>query len=163
MSSSKEKEKEQKRNPGGGVCVFGYGALYHEKLRSIVGDVKVICGALLSKHKMAWGGKSKMFSGSSIASAIPSKDGDDDLLGIVYKLNLEQLRALDVFMECYAGGLTRRVTTVVNSGHKEYPVYMYVLQESSLDRDNATVLPVYRECHKALVREACVLYRKQNN
>ena len=104
-----------------------------------------------------------MFCGSSIASAIPSRDGDD-LLGIVYKLNIEQLRALDIFMECYVGGLTRRVTNTVNDGRKEYAVNMYVLQSSSLDDGKRpTVLPVYRECHKTLVREACVLYRKQNN
>lgn len=155
MPSYSTKKKDE-------VFVFDYGALCSDKLTSIVGDVTVLRGALLSGHKLVFAGKSKMFWDSSVASAVSNKKESEealDLLGLVYKIKDVQLELLDLFMECHLG-LMRRVETTVSDGHDTYHVYMYVLQDPT--SPTRPVHPMYEELHKTLVREAYELYRKRN-
>lgn len=141
------------------VLLFEYGSLCYEKITSVVGDVACVKGAILPRHEIRFGGRSKMYGGSGVATAVPSTKRDKDILGVVYKLTEAQLELLDLYFECHLG-LMKRVRKVVDDGKRTSSVYVYVLQDDNPRPTSVT--DTYKELHKALVREGFELFRKQN-
>ena len=138
------------------VDVFLYGALTTEKLGSIVGDVTMICGAILKNHKIKFCGSHKVFQGSSVATVSPH-DGTD-VLGIVYKMTERQMDVLDLFMGQKTGFCKKKIVHVFD-GRANRTVTMFVSCEEVEEqvRPNAA----YHKLHESLVREAYALYRTQ--
>lgn len=153
---SEEEEQQPRRNH---VLVFDYGALYHEKLTHLVGDVEVFRGGILPQHRLSFAGTSRMFQGSSVATVTPNKEYD--VLGIIYKLNLRQVELLDLFFECSLGLSIRRKAVVRDGKKKEHDVHMYVVATPNASRDKdgrVQPSPAYADHHKTLVIEAFWLY-----
>ena len=138
------------------VLLFEYGALTHEKLTTLLGDVDVVCGAILHNHGLTFSGKSRFFQGSSVATVSPKKGLD--VLGVVYKLHEKQMDLLDLIYES-SMGLMARVKADVHDGSMARTVDMYVLQSPSPSSREPS--PAYEEQHTALVKEAYHLYRNQ--
>lgn len=138
--------------------LFEYGALSHDKLTSIIGDVEVVCGAIFPHHQIVFAGSSRMFGGSSVATAV-RRDGYN-VMGVVYKIQETQLELLDLFMECNLG-LRKRTQAVVDDGRGSQEVEMYVLQPQAMSH-KARPSVLYSELHMKLAREGYDLYRKPN-
>ena len=145
------------RNRTDEFWVFDYGSLSYEKLTSIVGDVEVVCGAILPRSRIVFAGSSKMFGGSTVATVV-LQDGYE-VMGVVYKIKEMQLELLDLFMGSSLG-LTKRVKSVVHDGRANHGVYMYVLHAHAMS-PKGRPSPAYAELHMKLVREGYELYRKQ--
>jgi gamma-glutamylcyclotransferase (GGCT)/AIG2-like uncharacterized protein YtfP len=140
--------------------IFLYGALTREKLGSIVGDVTVMCGAILKNHRITFSGSHKVFQGSSVATVSPH-DGTD-VLGIVYALSERQMDLLDLFMGEKTGLCKKRVVHVFD-GSKTRTVTMFVScrEEGQTGGDQPRPTSAYQKLHQTLVREAYALYRTQ--
>lgn len=139
------------------ILLFEYGSLCHDKIIGIVGDVDGSRGAILPRHEIRFGGHSKTYGGSGVATAVPSSK--KDIIGVVYKIKEAQLELLDLVFECHLG-LMKRVETIVDDGKRTLSVYMYVLQATN--PIPTPVSDVYKELHKTLVREGFELFRRQN-
>lgn len=146
------------------VKVFCYGALCFEKLTSVVGDVRVVGGAILPRHRLRFGGTSKMYGGSSVATAVPQTHDQDkyNVMGMVYEVQEAQMELLDLFMECSLG-LMKRVRGTVHTGKGSLDVYMYVLQKRhQIHQHQCRPSPLYANLHMTLAREGYDSYRTQN-
>ncbi len=138
------------------VLFFSFAVLTHEKLSELVGDVKVIGGAILPGHNVRFGGRSKIHGGSSVASLSPSLNRD--VLGVLFKLKTSQMELLDLYYECHLG-LMQRISVRVDDGRNEYMACTYILKKAQPRR---CASQDYQQMHKALVHEAFDLYRNQN-
>lgn len=140
--------------------IFLYGALSKEKIGSIVGDVTVICGAILKNHNIQFCGSHKVFQGSSVATVSPH-DGTD-VLGIVYALSDRQMDLLNLFMGEKTGLCKKKVVEVFD-GRANKTVTMFVSCEGDGQTSGVQPRPnaAYQKLHQSLVREAYALYRTQ--
>ena len=138
------------------VDIFLYGALTTEKLGSILGDVTVICGAILKNYRIEFCGSHKVFQGSSVATVLPH-DGTD-VLGIVYKITECQMDLLELYMGQRTGLCKKKIVQVFD-GRANRAVTMFVSCQEVEEqvRPNAA----YHKLHESLVREAYALYRTQ--
>jgi len=137
--------------------VFLYGALHSEKLRSILGEVTVLCGCILKNHKIVFAGSQSVFQGSSVATVSPH-DGTD-VLGILYEISERQADLLDLFMGSRIGSMMKKRVSVVD-GQSTRDVTIYVLRN---DAQQSRPHVAYQNLHEKLVREAYALYRKQTD
>lgn len=103
------------------IDVFLYGALTTEKLGSIVGDVTVICGAILKNYSIKVC-VSKVFNGSSVATVLPHDN--TDVLGIMYTLNERQMDLLEL-LQGQKTGLCKKKVVQVFDGQANRTVTMF--------------------------------------
>ena len=141
------------------IDVFLYGALTTEKLGSIVGDVTVICGAILKNYSIKVC-VSKVFNGSSVATVLPHDN--TDVLGIMYTLNERQMDLLEL-LQGQKTGLCKKKVVQVFDGQANRTVTMFVSCEGEGQASGDQTRPnaAYQRLHQSLVREAYALCRTQ--